>query len=83
MSQSIKRVYFFRYTEGPLHDEGFIMAFQCQIKENLNKLFPIWYILRIIIILNCKTPTAQLTLLEANILNDVMLYTKLEEWKNN
>ena len=59
------------------------MSFQCQIKENIIKLIPIWYILRIIIILNCKTSTAQLTLLEANMLNDVILHTKLEEWKNN
>ena len=55
------------------------MSFQCQIKENLIKLIPIWYILRIINILNRKTSTAQLTLL----LNDVILHTKLEEWKNN
>ena len=40
-----------------------MISFQCQIKENLNKLFPIWYILRII--LNCKTSTAQLILMEA------------------
>ena len=59
------------------------MSFQCQIKENINKLIPIGYILRIIIILNCKTSTAQLTLPEAKMLNDVMLHTKLEEWKNN
>ena len=59
------------------------MSFQCQIKENLIKLIPIWYILRISIILNCKTSTAQLTILEANMLNDVLLHTKLEEWKNN
>ena len=72
-----------RYTEGPFPDGAFIMIFQGQIKENLNKLIQIWYILRIIIILNCKTSTAQLTLLEANMLNDVMLHTKLEEWKNN
>ena len=59
------------------------MSFQCQIKDNINKLIPIWYILLIIIIPNCKTSTAQLTLLEANMLNDVILHTKLEEWKNN
>ena len=57
------------------------MSFQCQIKEPLNKLIPIWYILRIIIILNRKTSTAQLTLMEAKMLNDVMFHTKLEEWK--
>ena len=55
------------------------MSFQCQIKENPYKLFPIWFILRIIIILNCKTSTAQLTLL----LNEIMLHTKIEDWKNN
>ena len=59
------------------------MIFQCQIKENLNKLISIWYILRIIIVLNCKISTAQLTLLDAKMLNYVMLHTKLEEWKNN
>ena len=59
------------------------MSFQCQIKENLIKLIPIWYVLRISIILNCKTSTAQLTIPEANMLNDVLLHTKLEEWKNN
>ena len=59
------------------------MSFQCQIKENHNKLIPISYILRIIIILNRKASTAQLTPLEVKMLNDVMLHTKLEEWKNN
>ena len=54
------------------------MSFQCQIKENINKLIPIWYILRIVIILNCMTSTAQLTLLEAKMLNAVMLHTRLE-----
>ena len=83
MKHSIKRVYFFRYTEGPLPDGGFITSFQCQIRTNLNELIPIWYILRIISILNCKTSTAQLTLLDAKMLNDVMLHTKLEEWNNN
>ena len=83
MNQSIKRVYFFRYTKVPLPDAGFTKLFQCQIKENLNKLIPIWYILHIIIILNCEMSTAQLRLLEAKLLNDVMLHTKYEEWKNN
>ena len=59
------------------------MSLQCRIKENRNKFISIWYIMRIIIILNCKTSTAQLTILEAKMLNDVMLHTKLEEWKNN
>ena len=54
---------------------GFIMSFQWQIEENLNKL-----ILRIFIILNRMTSTAQLTLMEAKMSNDVMLHTKLEEW---
>ena len=79
MKQSNKRVYFFRYTECPLADGGFLMSFQFQINANPNKLFSIWYSLRIIIILNCKMSTAQLTLLEAKMLNDVMLHTKLEE----
>ena len=51
------------------------MSFQCQLKENLNKL-----ILRLFIILNRMTSTAQLTLMEAKMSNDVMLHTKLEEW---
>ena len=55
---------------------GALMSFHCQIKENLNKLIPVWFILRKIIILNCKTSAAQLTLLEAKILNDVMLHAK-------
>ena len=46
------------------------------VKSNLNELIPVWYILRII--LNCMMTTAQLTLLEAKMLNDVMLHTKLE-----
>ena len=79
MNQSIKRVKFLRYTEGPLPGVSFIMSFQCQIKENLNKLIPISLILRIIIILNCKTSTAQLTLL----LNEIVLHTKIEDWKKN
>ena len=50
------------------------MSFQCQIRENLNKLIPIWYIMSII--LNFKRSTAQLTLLEAKMLDDVMLDTQ-------
>ena len=70
----------FRYTEVPVPDGGFIITSQCHIKENPNKLIPISYILRII--LNCKTSTAHLTLTQ-KMLNDVMLHTKLGEWKNN
>ena len=57
MKQSIKRVELFRYTEGPVPDHadgGFIITFQCHIKEKLNKFCLLKLIYNLILTQNIR-----------------------------